>query len=98
MMCRKVLLPLPEGPIIATASSREIVSEISESTDSAPRGVGYSLERFRTSSNRQLQRYRRLSSLRILMVSAQYLYSLRRQSADRTVYGTFRRLDSLRYG
>src|SRR6185436_18075511 len=40
-MYRSVLLPLPDGPMIATASPRSSDSEMPERTVSAPRGVGY---------------------------------------------------------
>src|SRR5437773_7793242 len=52
-MYNRVLLPLPEGPMIETASPRDRESEMSESICSAPRGVGYSFETFSTFSKRQ---------------------------------------------
>jgi hypothetical protein len=46
-----VLLPLPEGPIMETASPLERVREIPDRIERVPRGAGYSLARLVTSSN-----------------------------------------------
>src|SRR6267142_2903022 len=50
MMYSRVLLPLPDGPMIETASPRDRESETSETILSGPRGVGYSFETFSTFS------------------------------------------------
>ena len=41
-----MLLPLPDGPMIAAASPGASESDTSDSTVSGPRGVGYSLLTF----------------------------------------------------
>src|SRR6185436_1846545 len=40
-MYSSVLLPLPDGPVIAIASPRDSVSEMPVKISSGPRGVGY---------------------------------------------------------
>ena len=52
IMYSKVLLPLPEGPMIETAEPGGNESETSETMRSGPAGVEYSFERFSTFSNR----------------------------------------------
>ena len=43
-----MLLPLPDGPMIAAASPGASDNDTSDSTASGPRGVGYSLLRWET--------------------------------------------------
>jgi hypothetical protein len=43
-------LPLPDGPMIDAAAPAGSESETSETMRSGPAGVGYSFERFSTSS------------------------------------------------
>jgi hypothetical protein len=42
-MYSRVLLPLPDGPVIAAASPGARENVTSDNTRSGPRGVGYSL-------------------------------------------------------
>jgi hypothetical protein len=49
-MYSSVLLPVPEGPMIETASPLESENETSDKTRSGPLGVEYSLETFSTLS------------------------------------------------
>src|SRR6476619_27457 len=44
-MYRSVLLPLPDGPMMATASPRTTANEMSRRILRSPRGVGYDFER-----------------------------------------------------
>jgi hypothetical protein len=54
-MYSNVLFPLPDGPIIDTAEPGGKESETSETILRDPAGVGYSFERFLTSSKQYLQ-------------------------------------------
>jgi hypothetical protein len=53
-MCRSVLLPLPDGPMMATASPRATLNEMSRRVPEVSARVGYDLRGRKQSASRRV--------------------------------------------